>query len=240
VTALLEVRGVEVHYGSTQVLFGVDLTVKSGEIVALLGTNGAGKSTLLNAVTGLRPPSSGSIHLDGDDITGLLAHRVVQCGVSLVPGGRGVFPTLTVAENLELATWTLDGSPADVTAALDRLLAQFPVLRERWRMRAGDLSGGEQQMIALGQAMLTDPSLLLIDELSLGLAPIVVDELLGHLVELNRDGLSLLLIEQFVHRALEVAARIYVLAKGRVQLSGSAQDIAGAAALETAYLSGGS
>ncbi len=234
---LLSVRGLEVAYGPVVAVRGVSLDVHPGEIVALLGPNGAGKTSTLRGITGLVPPAAGTVTFAGDRIDRLAPDQVVARGLAHVPEGRRVFPGLSVLDNLMLGAWGVRSRTASEQRQL--VYELFPLLAERGAQLAGSLSGGEQQMLAIGRALMSAPRLLLIDELSLGLAPIVVDWLLAHLVELNREGLSLLLIEQFVHRALEVAARVYVLAKGRVQLAGSAQSIAGAAAVETAYLSGG-
>ncbi len=226
---LLACTGVDVAYGSVQVLFGVDLVVGDGEIVALLGTNGAGKSTLLRAVTGLTPPRAGTVHFEGQDITGTDPAAVAARGISFMPGGRAIFPGLTVAENLELAGW-LHRNRADTigtTAETERVLALFPALRDRMDERAALLSGGQQQMLALAQALLTRPRLLLIDELSLGLAPVVVGELMGVVRRLRDDGVTVVLVEQSVNVALELADRAVFMEKGEVRFSGPAGELAG-------------
>jgi ABC-type branched-subunit amino acid transport system ATPase component/ABC-type branched-subunit amino acid transport system permease subunit len=222
---LLSARGVEVGYGGVKVLFGVDLDVRAGEAVALLGTNGAGKSTLLKAISGLVEPQAGTIELAGDDITGEPAHKVAARGVMQMPGGHGVFPTLTVAENLRVASWLHRRDAAAVEAGIRRVHELFPVLAERAGQRASHLSGGQQQMLALGMAVLGRPKLLMIDELSLGLAPSVVGELLRFVNHLRDDGTTLLVVEQSVNVALEIADRAVFLERGQVRFSGPARDI---------------
>lgn len=222
---LLSCRGVDVSYGSVQVLFGVDLDVHDGEILALLGTNGAGKSTVLKAAAGLIEPTQGRISFAGEDITGEEADRVTGRGLSLMPGGRSIFPTLTVAENMRLAGWLLRKDKAAVEAARDKSLELFPVLRERWNTMAGNLSGGEQQMLALAQAFSYRPRLLMIDELSLGLAPTIVDQLLGVVRQIHAAGTTIVLVEQSVNLALTAADRAIFMEKGEVRFSGPAGEL---------------
>jgi ABC-type branched-subunit amino acid transport system ATPase component/ABC-type branched-subunit amino acid transport system permease subunit len=222
--AVLVCRGVDAGYDGVQVLFGVDLEVRRGEVLALLGTNGAGKSTLLRVVSGLLPPSAGTVTHEGDDVTGLDPGRTVRRGLVQVPGGRGVFPTLTVGEHLRLASWLLHGDPeehARTQAALDR----FPRLRERWEQQAGNLSGGEQQQLALAMALVARPEVLLVDELSLGLAPTVVAGLLDVVREINGNGTAVVLVEQSLNVALSVADRAYFLEKGEVRFEGPTADL---------------
>ncbi len=223
--ALLVCRGVDVSYDSVQVLFGVDLEVRRGEILALLGTNGAGKSTLLKAVSGLVRPGAGTIHLDGRDITGLDPVAAAKRGVVQVPGGRGIFPTLTVAEHFRVAGWLHRKDRARVAAATAEVLARFPRLEQRWEQLAGNLSGGEQQQLALGMALLAEPVLLVIDELSLGLAPKIVEELLGLVREINARGTAVVLVEQSVNVALTVASRAYFMEKGEVRYEGPTAEL---------------
>ena len=221
---LLQCQGVTVAYDGVQVLFGVDLEVRRGEIVALLGTNGAGKSTLLKAITGLVDPSGGVIMFDGRDITHADAQVAARTGIAQMPGGKGVFPTLTVDEHFDVACWLLTDKAAarrEVEGVLDR----FPRLRERRGQLAGNLSGGEQQMLALGMAFITKPRLLLIDELSLGLAPTIVEQLLGTVREINATGTTIVLVEQSVNLALTVADRAYFLEKGEVRFSGPTAEL---------------
>jgi ABC-type branched-subunit amino acid transport system ATPase component/sugar phosphate permease len=223
--ALLVCRDVDVHYGQVQVLFNVDLDVREGEIVALLGTNGAGKSTLLNAVAGTVAASNGAIWFDGEDISHLPAPEHVRRGVVTVPGGKGVFPGLTVRENLRLAGWPFRDDPAHVQSATERVLDLFPRLRERIDALAGSLSGGEQQMLSLGQAFIARPRLLMIDELSLGLAPAVVEQLLEVVRAIHANGTTIVLVEQSVNIALTVAERAVFMEKGEVRFTGPTADL---------------
>jgi ABC-type branched-subunit amino acid transport system ATPase component/MFS family permease len=226
-TALLVCRDVDVHYDAVQVLFNVDFDVTEGEIVALLGTNGAGKSTLLRAISGLSPPSNGAIFFDGDDITHLPAREHAARGIIQMPGGRGVFPTLSVRENLRLAAWLLRRDTHAVQAAQQQVLEFFPVLGERLDTPAGDLSGGEQQMLALGQAFLSRPRLLMIDELSLGLAPAIVEQLLGIVRAIHAQGTTVILVEQSVNVALTVAQRAVFMEKGEIRFEGPTAELLG-------------
>jgi ABC-type branched-subunit amino acid transport system ATPase component/ABC-type branched-subunit amino acid transport system permease subunit len=223
--ALLVVRDLEVSYGKTQVLFGVDFHVGRGELVALLGTNGAGKSTLLSAICGLLNPGAGTITFDGQEVGGHAAQDTVAAGIVLMPGGKGVFPTLTVAENLQLAGWLFRDDPDHVRAATDQVLELFPVLADRWNQKAGNLSGGEQQMLTLGQALIARPRLLLIDELSLGLAPIVVEQLLGIVRAIHANGTTVVLVEQSVNVAITLAERAVFLEKGEVRFDGPTSEL---------------
>ena len=225
--SLLVVRDLDVHYGQVQILFGVDFDVAEGEIVALLGTNGAGKSTLLNAIGGLAPITNGAINFDGDDITHLPAAEHAKRGVVPVPGGKGVFPSLTVAENLRLAAWIYNDDDEYVQSATEQVLTFFPRLRERLGERAGDLSGGEQQMLTLGQAFLSKPKLLMIDELSLGLAPVVVEQLLEIVRAIHAQGTTIILVEQSVNVALTVAERAVFMEKGEIRFTGPTEDLLG-------------
>lgn len=222
--ALLTCRGVEASYGLVQVLFGVDLEVRAGEIVALLGTNGAGKSTLLKAISGLLDPTGGTIVLDGRDITHADAQQTAALGIAQVPGGRAIFPTLTVEEHLRLAAW-LERDEAHVRRATAEVLDLFPVLAQRRTQLAGDLSGGEQQMLALGMAFIARPTLLMIDELSLGLAPAVVTELLDVVRAFRDRGTAVLIVEQSVNVALTLAERTYFMEKGEVSFEGPTTDL---------------
>jgi len=224
--ALLTCRGVEVAYGSVQILFGVDVEIREGEIVALLGTNGAGKSTLLKAISGLVDPFAGSIFLDGRDITHADAVQTAKMGVVQVPGGKAVFPTLTVAEHFTAGTWLFDKEdPAAVQARIDEVLRLFPRVKERWNQLAGNLSGGEQQQLALGMAFVAKPRLLIIDELSLGLAPTIVEQLLQIVRKIHEQGCTIILVEQSVNVALTVADRAYFMEKGEVRFEGPTADL---------------
>ncbi|MCW2584596.1 MAG: ABC-type branched-chain amino acid transport system, ATPase component [Frankiales bacterium] len=224
---LLETQGLTVSYGPVRVLFGVDLEVRQGEIVALLGTNGAGKSTVLNAVSGLLSPDGGNVWFDGEPITGESAERVAARGLVQAPGGRGIFPGMTVQDNLRLGAFLLRGDKAVSAARIEAALDLFPALRPMLGRTAGDLSGGQRQMLVLAQAMLLKPRLLLIDELSLGLAPIVVQELLAAVRRLNAEGVTIVLVEQSVNVALTLADRAYFLEKGTVRFEGPTSDLLG-------------
>ena len=217
---LLSVSGIDVSYGQTQVLFGVDLEVSEGEMVALLGTNGAGKSTVLRAVSGLTPPSRGTVRFAGQDITALDAGVTSKLGITQVPGGRGVFPSLTVADNLRVAGWGRRGDKAVLRARQEQCLEWFPSLRTRWDVAAGALSGGEQQMLSLSQALLAQPRLLMIDELSLGLAPTIVEDLLVIVRAIHAAGTAVVLVEQSVNIALRLAERAVFMEKGEVRFEG--------------------
>ncbi|MBV9413113.1 MAG: ATP-binding cassette domain-containing protein, partial [Acidimicrobiia bacterium] len=220
--ALLRCQGVNAAYGQLQVLFGVDLTVREGEIVALLGTNGAGKSSLLRSVTGLLPASAGTVTFDGRDVTSAATESIAGMGLTMMPGGRGVFPSLTVAENLRVASWPLRRDRAAAEEARSRSIALFPILGERANQLAGNLSGGEQQMLSLAMAFLVKPKLLCIDELSLGLAPTVVSTLLDAVRDIHRAGTTILIVEQSVNVALLLAERATFLEKGQVRFTGPA------------------
>jgi branched-chain amino acid transport system ATP-binding protein len=222
---LLVCRDVDVHYGAVQILFNVDFEVEEGEIIALLGTNGAGKSTLLNAIAGLVAPSNGAIFYAGDDVTFLPASDHVRAGIVTVPGGKGVFPNLSVADNLRLAAWPFRDEPDRVAAATEQVLELFPILRTRASEDAGSLSGGEQQMLTLGQAFIARPRLLMIDELSLGLAPVVVEQLLGIVRAIRDNGTTVILIEQSVNVALTVAERAVFMEKGEVRFTGPTAEL---------------
>ena len=222
---LLETQGLTVSYGPVRVLFGVDLQVRQGEIVALLGTNGAGKSTVLNAISGLLASDGGNIWFDGAPITGETAERIAGRGLLQAPGGRGIFPGMTVRENLRLGAFLLRGDKAVSAARIEAALELFPALRPMLGRTAGDLSGGQRQMLVLAQAMLLKPRLLLIDELSLGLAPIVVQELLAAVRRLNAEGVTIILVEQSVNVALTLADRAYFLEKGTVRFEGPTKEL---------------
>jgi ABC-type branched-subunit amino acid transport system ATPase component len=224
---LLVCDKVEVAYGSVQVLFGVDLSVDRGEIIALLGTNGAGKSTLLKTVSGLVKPIGGRITFDGRDITGIDGPRAARLGIVQVPGGKAIFPTLTVAEHFKAGTWLYSHEPAaDVQQRVDEVLDKFPRLRERWDQMAGNLSGGEQQQLAVGMAFVAKPTLLVIDELSLGLAPAVVEQLLEMVRTIHAQGCTIILVEQSINVALTIAHRAYFMEKGEVRFSGPTAELA--------------
>lgn len=227
---LLEVRGLEARYGDFRALFGIDLRVEAGEVVAIIGANGAGKSTLLGAIVGLVPVAREMVWHRGEPIGGLPPERIVRRGIALVPEGRRLFPSLTVEENLRLARQVGRPGPWD----LEAVYRLFPVLRARRELPATALSGGQQQMCAIARALLTNPELLLIDEASLGLAPAVIREIYGHLPALRAHGTTLVLVEQDIARALQVADRVYCLREGRLSLEGRPHEL-DRARLRTAY-----
>jgi branched-chain amino acid transport system ATP-binding protein len=222
---LLECTGLNVAYGRTQILFDVSMDVDEGEVLAVLGTNGAGKSTLLRAISGLTPPKGGKVLLDGRDVTGTSPVKMASLGLAHMPGGRGIFPDLTVGENLRMATWSHRRDKRRSKRALERALDLFPGLSSRRDSRAGLLSGGQQQMLALAQAFMPEPRVLLVDELSLGLAPIVVMELLEVVRRLRDEGVAVVLVEQSAELALQVADRAVFLEKGETRFSGPAREI---------------
>jgi branched-chain amino acid transport system ATP-binding protein len=222
---MLEVTDLDVAYGKTQVLFGVEFHVDEGEIVALLGTNGAGKSTLLSAIAGLLDPGRGRILYDGRDITHWDANETVAAGLVYMPGGKGVFPTLTVEENISLAGWLFRKEPEYLEAAVAQVLEYFPVLQDRWTQKAGNLSGGEQQMLTLAQAFIARPRLLMIDELSLGLAPVIVESLLDIVRAIHARGTTVVLVEQSVNVAITLAQRAVFMEKGEVRFDGPTSEL---------------
>jgi ABC-type branched-subunit amino acid transport system ATPase component len=222
---LLEVKGLDASYGPVQILFGLDVAIDEGEIVALLGTNGAGKSTLFKCITGLLPPTRGAVTFAGESLVGLPTNEIAARGVVMMPGGRSVFPTLTVRENLRLASWLKRRDAAAVAAAEDRVLSLFPRLGERIDQQAGNLSGGEQQMLAISQALIPDPRMLLIDELSLGLAPTVVGQLIDVVHRVHETGLTIVVVEQSVNVALQLAERAVFMEKGEFRFTGPTADL---------------
>ncbi|MEI6593747.1 MAG: ABC transporter ATP-binding protein [Holophagaceae bacterium] len=215
---MLQVQGLAVAYGHIDAVKEVSFELNQGEITALVGANGAGKSTTLLALSGLLRPKAGTVHFDGENITGLASHEIVRRGIVQVAEGRAILTTLTVRENLDLGAYTRrDG--AGVADSLERVYDLFPVLKERTRQYAGNLSGGEQQMLAIGRALMAKPRLLLLDEPSMGLAPLLVQEIFRTLVQINKDGLTILLVEQNVRQALKISAHGYVLETGHVVLA---------------------
>ena len=231
----LELRGVHTHYGHIQALKGVDLVIGDGEIVTLIGANGAGKSTTLNTISGLMHPSAGEILLHAERIDGTPPHRIVELGISQAPEGRRVFARMTVAENLDLGAYSRSDRRA-VAEDLERVLTLFPRLRERFKQRAGTLSGGEQQMLAMGRALMAHPRVLLLDEPSMGLAPLLVETIFTTIQEINRQGTTVLLVEQNALMALQIASRGYVLETGRIVLSGTAAALRDNPDVQRAYL----
>jgi len=236
-SVLLKVSGLRVHYGAIEAVKGIDFELIRGQITTLLGANGAGKTTTLLALSGLLRASSGSIHFDGEELCGVAPHQIVGRGLVQVPEGRAILTTLTVRENLLLGSYRREPS-AEITADLTRMTALFPRLRERLEDRAGNLSGGEQQMLAIGRALMAKPRLLLLDEPSMGLAPILVGEIFRTLSRLNQSGLTIFLVEQNARQALRVAQRAYVMENGSITLSGESSDLVHNAKVIEAYLGG--
>jgi len=232
--SLLEVRALRGGYGRVEVLRGVNLDVGEGEIVALLGSNGAGKTTLNNTVSGVIAPFAGEVRFEGRDVTRARCRRVVEAGLIQVPEGRRVFPNLTVLENLELGAYARARERR--AHNLQRVFDVFPRLAERRTQKAGTMSGGEQQMLAIGRGMMAEPRLLILDEPSLGLSPLLVEELFALIGRLNRDGLAILLVEQNVAQSLEIANRAYVLENGTVRFDGTPAALLASDALRRAYL----
>jgi branched-chain amino acid transport system ATP-binding protein len=224
---LLESTDLDVHYGRVQVLFGVSIAVEEGEFLALLGTNGAGKSTWLKAVSNLAPVTGGRVTFAGDDITNLAPDQIAAKGLAHVPGGRGTLPDLTVDENLRLGGHLLRRDKAALAEGIDRAMGLFPWMGKRRRQLAGTLSGGEQQMVAIGRALVLRPTLLMVDELSLGLAPVIVEELMDVLKQLNAEGITVLVVEQHATLAMQVAERVLFMEKGQVRFSGAGRDLLG-------------
>jgi branched-chain amino acid transport system ATP-binding protein len=219
---ILEVRDLDVRYGTSQALFGVSLSVQSGTVVAVLGANGAGKSTLARAISGLVAPSAGRVTFDGRDVTRLPAYRIRRMGLTYIPEGRGIFPRLSVIDNLRMAV--AQERRSDRPAAIERAVDRFPVLGQRGTQLAGSLSGGEQQMLALARALAVSPKLIVADEMSLGLAPLVAESVFEGLADAARSGITIVLTEQFVHRALEMAHSCLILTRGQVGWTGSARE----------------
>jgi branched-chain amino acid transport system ATP-binding protein len=219
---LLKVEGLDVSYGSSQALFGVSIDVDPGSVLAVLGVNGAGKSTFARAVSGLVPPTSGRIVFDGKDITKLPANRIRRLGLTYIPEGRGIFPRLSVTDNLRMAV--AQEPRSERSDSINRAIERFPVLGKRPSQRAGSLSGGEQQMLALARAFAVSPKLIIADELSLGLAPSVTESVFQSLDEARKSGITIVLSEQFVHRALKMADNCVILTRGRVGWAGSASE----------------
>jgi branched-chain amino acid transport system ATP-binding protein len=232
---VLEVQQIHTYYGTIEALKGISLEVREGEIVTLIGANGAGKSTTLRSINGLNHPRKGSIHFMGEDITHSPAHKVVKRGISQSPEGRKLFPRMSVEENLEMGAFQRSGR-AEIERDKAHVFELFPRLKERVHQKAGTLSGGEQQMCAIGRAMMARPRLLMLDEPSMGLAPIFVDRIFETIVEINKEGTPVLLVEQNALMALDVAHRGYVLETGKVALEGAAKELAENEDVKKAYL----
>ncbi len=232
---LLEVNNLNVYYGAIHALQGISFNVEQGEIVSLIGANGAGKSTTLRTISGLIRPRTGHIHFKGEDITMKPAEQIVKAGISHVPEGRKIFAPLTVKENLMMGAFTRDDQD-EIQHSMERVFASFPRLKERINQLGGTLSGGEQQMLATGRGMMSRPSLLLLDEPSMGLSPILVEEIFSIIKEINSQGTSILLVEQNALMALSVAHRAYVLETGRIVLSGNSKEVEENPQVKAAYL----
>ena len=232
---LLALEGLKVAYGGIQAVKGIDLVVGEGELVCLIGANGAGKTTTLKGVTGLQPVSGGSVRYGGNDVTGFRAFELVRRGLAMVPEGRGVFGGLTIEENLAMGAYTRTDKPG-VRADVERVFALFPRLKERRRQTAGTLSGGEQQMLAMGRAMMSRPRMLLLDEPSMGLAPLMVQKVFETVLAVSSEGVTILLIEQNAKLALEVSHRGYVMESGEITLAGDAKALLHDDKVRAAYL----
>lgn len=234
---MLKIDNIDVYYGAIHALKGISLEVNEGEIVTLIGANGAGKSTTLRTISGLLKPKTGSITFLGQNIEGVRAHEIVKKGISQVPEGRRVFAEMTVMENLDLGAFVRKDK-AGIQQDLKHVFELFPRLEERKNQSAGTLSGGEQQMLAMGRALMSRPKLLLLDEPSMGLAPLLIKEIFNIIVDINKSGTTVLLVEQNANMALSIANRAYVLETGRITLSGSAKELAASEDVRKAYLGG--
>jgi branched-chain amino acid transport system ATP-binding protein len=232
---LLEVSDIRTFYGNIEALKGISLTVEEGEVVTLIGSNGAGKSTTLRSISGLTPPREGSIKFDGTEIGEIPPQEIVQRGISLSPEGRHVFPRMTVRENLDLGAYLRKDS-SEIAGDRDRVFALFPRLKEREKQKGGTMSGGEQQMLAIGRALMANPKLLLLDEPSMGIAPILVERIYETIAEINRQGTTILLVEQNANYALDVSKRGYVLETGKVALEDQSSALRDNPEVQKAYL----
>ena len=233
---MLKLDRIDVYYGNIQALWRVSLTVEAGEVVTIVGSNGAGKSTILRGITGLIKPRNGSIAFEGRRIDALSPDQIVRLGMSMVPEGRELFPRMTVRDNLELGAAYIDRAYVQTAESLEWVLTLFPVLRERSRQLAGTLSGGEQQMLAIGRALMSRPKLLMLDEPSLGLAPLLVAGVFRTVQQINREGVTLLLVEQNVRQSLTLAHRAYVLENGRMVMEGKGRELIADPHVKEAYL----
>jgi branched-chain amino acid transport system ATP-binding protein len=232
---MLEVRDLQVHYGTVEAVKGVSFHLDAGEMISLIGANGAGKSTILRALTGLVQPSAGTIMFDNISLVGLSPHQIIRMGIGHVPEGRRLFPKMTVLENLKMGAY-LQRRKADVAATLERIYEHFPILKERGQQRAGSLSGGEQQMLATARALMNRPRLLMLDEPSIGLSPIMTAEVGKIVQQINAMGVSIILVEQNAMLALTIAQRSYVLETGHIVMHGKAQDLLQDEGVKKAYL----
>ncbi len=232
---MLELKDVNVHYGAIHAIHDVSLTVNDGEIVSLIGANGAGKTTILHTITGLKKSTSGSILYNGKDLTKVEPSKIITLGMAHVPEGRHIFPTMTVAENLEIGAY-IRNNKEEIAKTLESVYEKFPRLKERRKQLAGTLSGGEQQMLAVGRAMMSKPDIILMDEPSMGLSPLLVKEIFKIIKEVHAAGITVLLVEQNAKMALSIADRAYVLETGRIAMSGDAKDLLNDPKVKKAYL----
>ena len=235
--AMLEVKDINVYYGAIHAIKGISLAIEEGEIVTLIGANGAGKSTTLRTISGLLKPKSGEINFLGKSIAGMPAHKIVREGISQVPEGRKIFAEMTVQENLELGAFIREDKE-EIEKEFKMVFGRFPRLEERKFQPAGTLSGGEQQMLAMGRALMSRPRLLLLDEPSMGLAPLLIKEIFNIIVDINKTGTTVLLVEQNANMALSIANRAYVLETGRITITGDAKELAASEDIRKAYLGG--
>ena len=235
--SMLEVKGLEVSYGAIKALKGISFSVEQGEIISLIGSNGAGKTTTLHSLSGIIKKAAGSVVFGGQDISAMSADRIVRLGLVQVPEGRRVFANMSVRENLELGAFTRNDK-AGIRQDMEKVFSLFPRLKERERQEAATLSGGEQQMLAMGRSLMSRPSLLLLDEPSMGLAPILVDEIFRIIQEINKEGTTVLLVEQNAYKALSIANRAYILETGQITKEGPAGELISDEAVKSAYLGG--
>jgi branched-chain amino acid transport system ATP-binding protein len=235
----LEIKDLRVHYGKIEAIKGISIVVNQGEIVTLIGANGAGKTTMLKTISGLRPVTSGQILFDGEDISKVPAHKRVDLGLSQAPEGRGIFPGMTVLENLEMGKYNRKNRKAEMNEDLEKVFHLFPRLKERISQVGGTLSGGEQQMLAIGRALMARPKVLLLDEPSMGLAPLMIANIFNIITEINKTGTTILLVEQNAQQALQRAHRAYVLEVGHVVKEAKASDLLNDPAVRAAYLGTG-
>ena len=235
--ALLEVKGLEVYYGVINALKGIDFAVEEGQIVTLIGANGAGKTTTMQSLIGLIPKKSGTVTFDGRDISNAPCHKIVRMGMTQVPEGRRVFQELTVYENLMMGAYSMKDN-STFKADIEAVYTRFPRLAERRTQIAGTLSGGEQQMLAMGRALMSRPKLLMLDEPSMGLSPLLVEQVFGIIKDINKEGTTILLVEQNAGKSLAISDRAYVMENGRIVLSGTGQELLGSEMVQKAYLGG--
>lgn len=236
---MLKVNNIVTQYGDIRVLHSVSIEIGDNEIVSIIGSNGAGKSTLMNNIAGIVPVQSGSIEFDGCELTKMKGHQIVQKGVILVPEGREIFPNMTVLENLEMGSYSIKRSKTEMKNKLEEMYSLFPRLAERKSQKAGSLSGGEQQMVAIARGLMADPKLLMCDEPSLGLAPVIVDDMFDIFVRINKEmGIPILLVEQNAYMALNISKRCYIMENGEIRITGASSELAQSQVIINAYLGG--